>query len=205
MPADIIDFERVRQARVPAEQAMQQQTQQEGQEQPGMLARAALAMRGRRTQQEIKKLTKELEHWRAEAEANERKKNTCMLLMIFALGDDLVDVFGALVSFGLLPTITFPIPGIIRMLVAANERESKPDRMLRAIAAMAIEAIPVINVLPTTTINLCVDYVEAYWDAESAKKNVESREKKIKQLKTGMRAQSQSALSRIRTMAQRAA
>lgn len=154
---------------------------------PGILARAAIMMRVQRDSRELKKLAKELEHWKAEADANERKKSMCMALFVVALGDDVIDVLGALVSFGLLQSITFPIPGIIRMLVSSTEREQKPDRLIRAIGAMAIEAIPWINLLPTTTINLIIDFLEAYYDAESAKNNVEKREKKIKSLQTNIK------------------
>lgn len=154
---------------------------------PGILARAAIMMRVQRDSREIKKLAKELEHWKAEADANERKKAMCMALLVVALGDDVIDVFGALVSFGLIQSITFPIPGIIRMLVSSTEREQKPDRLIRAIGAMAIEAIPWINLLPTTTINLIIDFIEAYYDSESAKNNVEKREKKIKSLQANIK------------------
>lgn len=160
-------------------------------EDPGLLARAAVMMRVQRDSREIKKLTKELEHWKAEAEANERKKSMCMALLIVAFGDDALDVVGFFASFGLLESVDFAIPGFIRMFVSTTERTQKPDRLLRAILAMAIEAIPFLNVLPTTTINLLIDLIEAIHDADSAKENVEKREKAIKSLKANAKQSGQ--------------
>lgn len=151
-------------------------------EDPGILARAAIMMRVRKKQRGFQKISDELEHWKEETEAQERKKSTCMALLILALGDDFIDVIGAAVSFGLIQSITFPVPGIIRMLVSATEREQKPERLLRAIFAMTIEAIPWLNLLPTTTVNLLIDFLEAYYDAENAKNNVERLKKELRAL-----------------------
>lgn len=168
------------------------------------LMRAVFAQRIQRSRREEQKLTKELDHWKDELAANERKKGTCILLLIVAVGDDTIDLLGALVSFGLLQSVTFPIPGIIRMMVAVHEREPRPDRFLRTVAAMALEAIPWINLLPTTTINLIIDLVEATWDADQAKNKVEDLEKKIKTLKQTTSAQSRNAMQIARSMSQSA-
>lgn len=157
-----------------------QEQEQGGDEQRSSLMRAVFAQRIQRRRREEKKLAKELDHWKEELAANERKRGTCMLLLIVAMGDDAIDFLGALFSFGLLQSVTFPVPGIIRMMVAVHEREPRPDRFLRTVAAMALEAIPLINLLPTTTVNLVIDLVEATWDADQAKNKVEELEKKIK-------------------------
>ncbi|MBI4253402.1 hypothetical protein HY623_04505 [Candidatus Uhrbacteria bacterium] len=182
----------------------QQAQERGGGEQHGALVRAIFAQRLGQNKREEQKLTKELEHWKEELAAQERKKGTCMILLIVAMGDDVIDVLGALVSFGLLSSVTFPIPGIIRMMVAIHEREPRPDRLLRTVAAMAIEAIPLLNLLPTTTINLIIDLIEASWDGDQAKNKVEDLEKKIKTLKQTTGAQTRNAMQIMRGMSQSA-
>ena len=147
-----------------------------------ILARASLAMRDQRLRKALKQQEAELKKWKENAEADGRKKQTCMVCLIVALGDDIFDVFGALASFGLLESITFPIPGMIRFFIASQEREPNPDSFMRSIIAMAIEAIPVINVLPTTTINVIIDLIQTIQEEDKAKKEVEKCEKKIKAL-----------------------
>lgn len=166
------------------------QQAQEEQERHRMVLRATLAMRSRKNQREIKRLTQEMEEAQSQADANENKQRMCFFLMIVALADDISDVALASISFGLLQGIIFFIPGIIRAMVSVTERDHKPDRLLRAILAMAIEAIPYVNLLPTTTINLVIDWAEAYYDAEQAKNKVTDLEKRIKTLKQGVRQQS---------------
>ncbi len=144
--------------------------------------RRGMMMSARRIEREIKKNTAEREHWKAESEANNRKKLTCMACLIVALGDDVIDVIGALVSFGLLESVTFFIPGMLRMFIAAQERTPSQDSFMRSILAMAIEAIPVINVLPTTTINVIIDLVQAEMERAHAQNEFEKREKTIKKL-----------------------
>lgn len=180
------------------------QQEQEEQQQQTMLARAAALMRSRKNQEKIKKLSKERDEWKEKADANENKKSLCFALMTLALLDDISDVFLAGVSFGLLQSITFFIPGLIRGLVSLTERDQKPDRLLRAILAMTIEAIPYINLLPTTTINLVIDWAEAYYDAEQAKNKVERLEKEIKTLKQGGRTQGRNPMHVARSMTQQA-
>ncbi|MEK7123133.1 MAG: hypothetical protein AAB855_04755, partial [Patescibacteria group bacterium] len=121
-----------------AASAVNVQQAQEQQQQRSTFARAMTMMGIGRKQKKIKQLKKEVEHWTEEREANEHKKTTCMVLMILALGDDVIDVVGALISLGILPSLTFPIPGMIRAMVAVHERTPKPDRLIRTIGAMAI-------------------------------------------------------------------
>lgn len=186
------------------QEPQEQEQEQEGGEQRSSLLRAVFAQRIQRNRKKEQELTKELEQWKEDLAAHERKRGTCMMLLIVAMGDDVIDVAGALVSFGLLNSVTFPIPGIIRMMVAVHEREPRPDRFLRTVAAMAAEAIPWINLLPTTTINLIIDLIEASYDADQAKNKVEDLEKKIKTLKQTANAQSRNAASTFRAMAQSA-
>lgn len=158
-----------------------EQEEEAGQQQ-SMMARVAIMMRIRKTREKIKQKQKEREQAQEELDAQEQKKMTCFGLMTLAISDDLSDVFIAAGSFGLLQSITFFIPVLIRFIVATKEREQRPDRWLRAILAAVIEAIPYVNLLPSTTINLIIDWGEAFWDAEQAKKKVESLEKEIKSL-----------------------
>lgn len=152
-----------------------------------------MMMSARRIQKELKKNTKEREHWKAESEANDKKKLTCMVCLIVALGDDAIDVIAALVSFGMLESVTFFIPGLLRMFIAANERTPSQDSFMRSILAMAIEAIPIINVLPTTTINVIIDLVQAEMERAHAQNEFEKRDKKIKSLASEMRQLSRAA------------
>lgn len=181
-------------------QEQEQEQEQEGSEQRSSLMRAVFAQRIQRNRKKEQELTKELEQWKEDLAANERKRGICMMLLIVAVGDDVIDVVGGLVSFGLLSSVTFPIPGIIRMMVAVHEREPRPDRFLRTVAAMAIEAIPWLNLLPTTTINLIIDLIESSYDADQAKNKVEELEKKIKALKQTTSAQSRNTMQVARSM-----
>lgn len=187
---DISDF---RQERLDRElDATDKQEEQEEQEQHGM--RATITMRKQQhIRKEIQRLKKEIQYWQEEAGANGKKKNTCIVMMVLALGDDVIDVIAALVSFGFLPTVTFPIPGFIRMIVAIHERQPRPDRMIRTVGAMILEAIPGLNLLPTTTANLSVDLVEAVYDEEHAKKEITKREQQIKKLGQSTHAVSRQA------------
>ncbi len=156
-------------------------------ENSSLLARASIAMRAQRIQREIKKLTGEIDHWKEEADAQERKKQTCMVCLMVALGDDALDAIVDLISFGFLASLTFPVPGLIRVAIAAQERKPNTNSLFRSILAMGIKAIPIINALPITTINVILDFLDANNDAEHAKKERESREKKLKTLKGQLR------------------
>lgn len=130
----------------------------------------------------LEKARKRLKHWEEEARAHEQKRNTCMVLLVVAIGNDAVTIFADLVSFGLLGIITAPVPGILRAIVATTEREQKPERLLRAILVMMLKAIPAINALPATTFLMVVDLTEANADLDMAKNKKESKEKEIKKL-----------------------
>jgi|GEM_PF-3013928 len=147
----------------------------------------ALMRRAQVLGKEIKKAEEQQKHWQDEARAHEQKKNVCMVLLIVAIGNDAATIFADLVSFGLLGSLTAPVPGLLRFIVSGYEREQKPDRLLRMFLVMGLKAIPAINVLPSTTFLMVVDLTEASTDLEMAKNKEEAEGKKIKKLKNEQR------------------
>lgn len=139
--------------------------------------------RAQEVSEQIKETADEQKHWQDEARAHEQKKNTCMALLVVAVGNDLATAFADLVSFGTLGILTAPVPGILRFIVASTEREQKPERLLRTVIAMALKTIPALNILPSTTFLMVVDLAEAQADLDMAKNKEGALGKKLAKLK----------------------
>lgn len=133
-------------------------------------------------EKQIREAGKQHAHFKDEVRAHEQKKNLCMGLVGVAIANDGATIFADITSFGLLGSLTAPIPGILRFMVSAYEREQKPERLLRTVVVMGLKAIPVINVLPATTFLIVTDLFEATADMELAKNKMEGEEKKVKKL-----------------------
>lgn len=172
-----------------------QQTDEE--ESSRQLSRRVIAGRLSRLEKQRREAEKKQAHFKDEARSHEQKKNLCSVLVAVAIANDGATIFADVVSFGLLGSLTAPVPGILRFMVSAYEREQKPERLLRTIAVMGLKAIPAINALPATTFLMVTDLVEATADMELAKSKMESEEKKIIALN--------GALKQLRISAQQAA
>ncbi len=131
---------------------------------------------------QLREAEKQQAHFKDEVRAHEQKKNLCSVLVGVAIANDGATIAADVFSFGTLGLLTAPVPGILRFMVSAYEREVKPERLLRTIAVMGLKAIPVINVLPATTFLMVTDLVEATADMELAKNKQQGEEKKIKKL-----------------------
>ena len=156
-------------------------------ESPRQLSRRVIMRKASVIQRRLKKAEDEHKHWDDGARAHDQKKNTCMVLLVVAVGNDAATIFANLVSFGLLGMLTAPVPGILRAIVATTEREVKPERLLRSVLVMGLKMIPAINVLPATTFLMVVDLAEAQTDLEMAKNKREAKEKEIKKLNSELR------------------
>ena len=148
-------------------------------------------------EKQIREAEKKHASYKDDARSHEQKKNLCTALVGVAIANDGATILADSMSFGLLGSLTAPVPGILRFMVSAYEREVKPERLLRTIAVMGLKAIPVINVLPATTFLMVTDLAEATADMELAKNKMQGEEKKVKKLN--------GVLHQLRVSAQQAA
>jgi hypothetical protein len=163
----------------------------------GQSPRRAIIRQMGAVEKQLRHAKEEETRFRDEARAHEQKKNICSMLVGVAIANDGMTIVADAVSFGMLGSLTAPVPGILRFMVSAYEREQKPDRMFRTILVMGIKAIPAINVLPATTFLMITDLAEADADMNSARNKQQGEEKKIKKLSGELRQLKVAAQQRV--------